>query len=212
MSRRFINFLLVYTFIISVSGYIYPQNNPESDTIVINSINVRCEAGETAAEIIDYKDAAGWAHSIHLTLLPDSPPVTDNKAFLLNQFQSVIPVSGYKKDILYKLYIDFFRFSEKNVPFNSKLKIFIRDIHGNKKMIGTVDSSAMSDKKIFEISIPFELSYPGKFDIILNEFSEKTGNWGIWDIIVSSKKMSEIEIIPVDSSVKMKEIEPKIFK
>jgi len=212
MFRRFINFFLMLTFIIAVSAYIYPQNNSESDTIIINSINIKSAAGEIAAESIDYKEAAEWAHNIHLTLLPDALPVTDNNAFILTQFQSVIPVSGYKKDLLYNLYFDFFRFNEKNVHFNTKLKIFIRDVYGNKRLIGTADSGKMSGKKIFEVSIPFDLSYPGKFDIILNEYSEKTGNWGIWDIIVTSKKLDEIDVSPANSSEKTMEIEPKIFK
>jgi len=70
----------------------------------------------------------------------------------------------------------------------------------------------MSDKKRFDVSVPFDLSYPGKFDIIIHEYSEKNGNWGIWDIVVTSKKINEIELMPIDSSGKMKEIESKIFK
>ncbi len=212
MFRRFIYFFFIYTFIIISPVFVFPQNNSEADTMVINSINIRGEKGDIAAESVDFEYASRWAHSMHLVLLPDSPPAVDSRAFLLTQYQTVIPVSGYKKDLLYSIYFDFFKFSEKDLPFNTILKIYVRDIYGNKRLIGTADSRKMKEKKIFEVSVPFDLSYPGKFDIILNEYSEKTGNWGIWDIIISSKKLNEIEIIPADSTEKIKEIELKIFK
>lgn len=212
MSSKIINFLFVLSFIFSAYSYIYPQIISESDTVIINNINIKTETGESPAESIDFKDASNWANNLYLTLAPDAPPLIDNKAFFITQYQTVIPVTGYKKELLYRIYFDFLRYSQKNVPFNSKLKIFIRDIHGNKRQIGTADLSYMSDKKLFEVSIPFDLSYPGKFDIIIHEYSGKTGNWGIWDIIVTSKKINEIEIMPIESVEKIKEIEPKIFK
>lgn len=212
MSRQIINFLSVLTFILAASVSNYPQNISDSDTVVINSITIKTETGESPAESVDFKDAANWAYNLRLSLSPDAPPVTDNKAFFITQYQTVIPVTGYKKELLYRIYFDFLRYKQNNVPFNTKLKIFVRDIYGNKRHIGTADLSYMSDKKIFEVSIPFDLSYPGRFDIIIHEYSGKTGNWGLWDIIVTSKKINEIEIMPIDSAEKIKEIEPKIFK
>ncbi|HPS86216.1 MAG TPA: hypothetical protein PLY36_05695 [Spirochaetota bacterium] len=212
MSRKYINFFLVPAFILLASVSIYTQIDPGKDTIIFNSVNIKTETGETAAESVDFKAASEWAYNSHLTLVPDAPPVIDNKAFLITQYQTVIPVTGYNKDLFYRVYIDFFRYSQPKVPFNTKLKIIIRDIDGKRREIGTADVTYMSDKKIFEVSIPFDLSYRGKFDIIIHEYSGKTGNWGIWDIIVTSKKINEIEIMPIDSTEKIKEIEPKIFK
>ncbi len=212
MSRQIINFLLVLAFILSAYISNYPQSISESDTVVINSISIKTETGDAVAESVDFKSASDWAYNGHLNLTPDSPPVVDNKAFFITQYQTVIPVSGYKKELLYRIYFDFLRYKQKSVPFNTKLKIFIRDIYGNKRQVGTADLSYMSDKKIFEVSIPFDLSYPGKFDIIIHEYSRKTGNWGIWDIIVTSKKINEIDVMPIDSAEKIREIEPKIFK
>ena len=212
MSRKYTNFFLVPAFILIVSVLSHSQDNPVGDTIIINSVNLKTETGDLSAESIDFKDASEWAYGKHLTLAADAPPVVDNKAFFITQYQTVIPVTGYNKDLLYRIYFDFLRYSQKNLPFNSKLKILIRDINGRKREIGTADVSYMSDKKIFEVSIPFDLSYPGKFDIIIHEYSGKTGDWGIWDIIVTSKKINEIEIMPIESSEKINEIEPKIFK
>lgn len=212
MSRKCINFFLVPAFILIASVFIYSQINSESDTIIINSVNIKTDTGDSPAENLDFKAISEWAYNAHLNLAPDAPPIIDNKAFFITQYQTVIPVTGYKKDLLYRIYIDFCRYSQAKVPYNSKLKIFIRDISGSRREIGTADITYMSDKKIFEVSIPFDLSYPGKFDIIIHEYSGKTGNWGIWDIIVTSKKINEIEIMPIDSTDKINEIEPKIFK
>jgi len=212
MSRKYIDFFLVSAFIIAASVLVYSQIIPESDTIVINSINIKTETGESPAEVVDFKAASEWAYKARLTLSADAPPVADGKAFFITQFQTVIPVTGYKKDLLYRIYFDFLRYKQDNPPFNTKLKIFVRDIYGNKRQIGTADLSFMSDKKKFEVSVPFDLSYPGKFDIIIHEYSDKTGTWGIWDIIVTSRKLNEIEFMPIESQSQIKEIEPKIFK
>jgi len=212
MTRKYIIFFLVPLFIFCIFGIIHSQSIPESDTVVFNSINIKTDIGESPADVVDFKDAANWAYNLRLTLTPDAPPVIDNKAFFITQYQTVIPVSGYKKDLLYRIYFDFLRYSQSGVPFNSKLKISVRDMSGNQRLIGIANINYMSDKKIFEVSVPFDLSYPGKFDIIINEYSGKTGNWGIWDIIVTSRKLNEIEIMPIESADKMKEIEPKIFK
>lgn len=209
MLRKSIKFLFIIPIIISS---IYSQNISESDTIIINTINIKSHTGEMPAESITFDEAKKWAHNAALTLLSDSPPVIDNCAFFLTNYQTIVPVKGYKKELMYKVYFDFLKYKEAAVPFNSILKIYIRDIYGNKRLAGTADLSYMTGKKIFEVSVPFDLSYPGSFDIIIQEYSDKTGCWGIWDIIVTSKKLNEIEITPVDSAEKIKGTEEKIFK
>jgi len=212
MFKKIISFLFVPPFILVSVILIHSQEKPGSDTVVINDFSIPSDSGVIPAEKVDFKDASIWAHNKGFTLVADSPPVIDNKALILTQYQTIIPVSGYKKDLLYRIYFDFLRFKQSDIVINSKLKIFIRDIYGNKHQVGVADSSYMSYNKIFEVSVPFDLSYPGKFDIIIHEYSVKTGNWGVWDIIVTSKKLDEIELIPVESAEKMKEIESKIFK
>jgi len=208
----FINYkiaVIIQFFIILLCLPLYPQDTPESDTIVINTINIKKGADDIAVEIIDYKNASMWAYNIGLTLLPDSPPVIDNKGFFINRFQIEIPVSGYKKDLFYRAYFDFFRYKEKNLPFNSMLKIFIKDLYGNVKYVGTAETSLMSDNKLFEVDIPYDLSYTGKFFIVIHEHAQKTENWGVWDIIITSRKISEldenfIKSLPKDEETKLK--------
>jgi len=188
---------------------------PEKDTVVINSINIKKgieTAVETAVEIIDYKYAADWAYNIGLILLPDAPPVIDNKGFIIKQFQIEIPVSGYKRDLFYKAYFDFFRYKEKNFPFNSKLTIYIKDIYENMRHAATVETSFLTGNKLFEVDIPYDLSYPGKFYIVIHEHAQKAENWGIWDIIVTSKKISELDENFIKSLLKSEETKLKISK
>lgn len=211
MLRRLIYVLLIVS-MSGVTSHLFPQQNPETDTIIINSINIITDTGERPAEPVNSREAIKWAHNNNLTLIRDAAPVTDNSAFLITQFQTFIPVSGYKKDRIYRLYIDFFKFEQNSIPFNTKLKIFVRDSFGNKREIAVADINCMREGKIFEAAIPFELSYTGKFDIILHEYSDRTGNWGIWDIIVTSRKLTEVEYIPPESTEKIREFEPKIFK
>jgi hypothetical protein len=212
MFRIKIEVFLVCTFIITALVSVHSQVGSESDTVVINSIMVKTETGESEAEMLDFKTVSEWANHLNLNLTPDAPPVVDGRGFFLSGYQTVIPVTGYKKDLMYRIYFDFLCYSQDALPFNSKLKIFIRDIYGNKRQVGTADVTYMSDKKKFEVTVPFDLSYPGRFDIIIHEYAGKAGNWGIWDIIVTSKKMNEIELMPIDSKSMIKEIDPKIFK
>jgi hypothetical protein len=212
MFRIKISFFLVCAFIITTSVFVHSQIDSESDTVVINSISLKSEAGESEVEIVDYKTVSEWAYHLNLKLVPDAPPFVDGKGFLLSGHQTIILVTGYKKNLIYTIYFDFMRYSQNAPPFNSKLKIFIRDIYGNKRQVGTADITYMTDEKKFEVPVPFDLSYPGRFDIIIHEYAGTAGNWGIWDIIVTSKKLNEIELMPIDSESKIKEIEPKIFK
>ncbi|HRX47815.1 MAG TPA: hypothetical protein P5120_09875, partial [Spirochaetota bacterium] len=75
-----------------------------------------------------------------------------------------------------------------------------------------VNRQILKENKIFETLIPYELSYPGRFDIIVREYSDTPGKWGIWDMIITDNKIDRIEIIKPDRSEKIKEIVPKIFE
>jgi len=163
-------------------------------------------------EIIEYRIASMWAYHTGLTLLADAPPVIDNRGFFIKQFQTEIPVGGYKKDLFYKAYFDFFRYKEKDVPFSSQLKFYIKDIYGNMRHVGTAQTSSLSDDKLFEIDIPYDLSYPGKFYIVIHQHAQKAENWGIWDIIVTSRKISELDEKFIKSLPKNEETKLKISK
>ncbi|MCL1865559.1 MAG: hypothetical protein FWF73_07090 [Spirochaetes bacterium] len=202
--------IIIQLFIILSVLPVSPQNTAESDTIVINSININNGGDGIAAEIIDYKYAANWAYNTGLTLLSDSPPVIDNKGFFIKQFEVEIPVSGYKRDLFYRAYFDFFRYKEKKLPFDSKLKIYVKDIYDNTKLVATADTSCLTGNKLFEVDIPYDLSYPGKFYIVIREYAQKAENWGIWDIIVTSRKITELDGNFIKSLLKNEETKLKI--
>jgi len=209
--------IAIILFIILLLTPVYSQNAAESDTIVINSININTNAGETEVEIIDFKHASAWAYNIGLTLLSDAPPVIDNSGFFINQFQIEIPVGGYKKDLFYKAYFDFFRYKGKNPAFdsrfiNSRLTIYIKDIYGNMRHAATAEKSCLTGNKLFEVDIPYDLSCHGKFYIVIHEHTNKTGNWGIWDIIVTSRKINELDENFIKSLLKNDDTKLKISK
>ena len=78
-------------------------------------------------------------------------------------------------------------------------------------LIAEVNRQILKENKIFETLIPYELSYTGRFDIIVREYSDVPGKWGIWDMIITEKKIDRIDIIKPDRSEKIKEFVPKIF-
>ena len=215
-AQRAMNAITIQLFIILIlfHAYIpaYSQITPESDTIIINSVNFKKDGADIPVEITDFKNATMWGYNIGLTLLPDAPPVIDNKGFFIKQFQIEIPVTGYNKNLFYKAYFDFFRYKEKSLPFDSKLKIYIRDMYGNIKHVGTAETDCLTGNNLFAVDIPYDLSYTGKFDIIIHEYSRKTETWGIWDIIVTSRKISEIDENFVKSLLKNEDAKLKISK
>ena len=215
-AQRAMNAITIQLFIILIllPAYIpaYSQITSESDTIIINSVNFKKDGADIPVEITDFKNATMWGYNIGLTLLPDAPPVIDNKGFFIKQFQIEIPVTGYNKNLFYKAYFDFFRYKEKRLPFDSKLKIYIRDMYGNTKLVGTAETDCLTGNNLFAVDIPYELSYTGKFDIIIHEYAQKNETWGIWDIIVTSRKISEIDENFVKSLLKNEETKLKISK
>jgi hypothetical protein len=209
----FINYniaIIIQLFIILVLIPAYSQNTSESDTIIIKSINIKKGVDDVAVESIDYKNASMLAYNTGLTLLPDAPPVIDNNGFFIKQIQVEIPVTGYKRELFYKAYFDFFRYKEKKIPFNTKLKISIKDIYGNIKHVGTAETSCMTGNNLFEVDIPYDLSYQGKFYIVLHEYAQKAEHWGIWDIIVTSRKISELDENFIKSLLKSEDTRLKI--
>lgn len=161
---------------------------------------------------IDYAAITKWAKPLGLKVKEDAPPVIDGIAFYIPDFFADFKAEGYDRSREYKLYIDFVRFDGETKYINSLLKIWGRDVAGKMYLIAEINSKILREDKIFETIIPYELSSPGTFDIIVREYSDTPGKWGIWDMIITDKRVDRIEIIKPDASEKMKEIEPKIFK
>lgn len=195
-----------------------PENTPSpvedtgKDTFIINEIaSPPDSSSDCLVTYLDYKKINDWATTLRMSAIEDSLPLTDGKAFFIVHPQITVPVNGLKKGERYFLYIDFVRYTGKSSPVNSTLKIFIEDYKGNREHVKTIEYSSVFTDKLFKTEIPFNLSNSGVFNIIIEEYSAKTGYWGIWDMIVSSKKIEDIEQINIDNRPELKEDKPKIF-
>ncbi|HPS59461.1 MAG TPA: hypothetical protein PK514_15270 [Spirochaetota bacterium] len=182
------------------------------ETFIINEVSGPPDTSSDAlVSYIDYRTINSRAKSMRQTTVDDAAPYIDNIAFFLVQPRIECPVNGLEKGKNYTIFIDFVRYRGKRIPFDGTLKIFIKDAYGNEQLIGTVDSSIFYSDKIFSAEIPFNLSYSGSFAIIIHEYSMKTGNWGIWDIIVTSKRFDEIGEIKSETTPQLKDSGTKIF-
>jgi len=184
-----------------------------TDTVIINSVNSPPEtSGDALVYYIDYKKINEWAATNRTEAMPDSPPVTDGTAFFIVKPRIEIPVKGIEKGAVYRLYIDFVRYSRPFKTANSMLRISIKDIYGNTQHIASINETFFLSGEIFETEIPFNLSNPGSFTIIIQEYSDRPGQWGIWDIIVSSKGVDEIRDTGQGNPSDSMKFGPKIFQ
>ncbi len=181
-----------------------------TDTIIINPLP--SEQTISRLYFMNYNELAVWGKQRGLKLRDDAPPVIDGVSFFMPDYSAEFKVTSYDREKNYRLIIDFVKYEGKRGPLNSLLKIWGRDIHGKLILISEINEKVLSEKKIFETLIPYELSSPGRFDIIVKEYSDLPGRWGIWDMIVTAKRADQIEMVRPDTSERMKEIEPKIFK
>lgn len=194
------------------------KNNPagsdtEKDTFIINEVpGAGGTLNDALVSYINYKEINEWAETLKMSAIEDSPPVIDGTAFFIIKPHIEIPVIGLKKGERYYLYIDFVKYRGNRIAVNSFLKLFIKDNFGNKQFVTSVEYPELFKEGIFRTEIPFNLSYSGSFTIIIQEFSCKSGSWGIWDIIISSKDIEEIERTSPDIKPEIKNTGPKIFK
>jgi hypothetical protein len=182
------------------------------DLFIINEVSGPPDTSSDAlVSYIDYRSINNRAKSLKLTAVEDSAPYIDNTAFFLVHPRIEIPVSGLEKGKRYSIFIDFVRYRGKKIHIDGILKIFIKDAYGNEQLIGTVTPSLFYSDKIFTMEIPFNLSYSGSFTIIMHEYSVKTGNWGLWDIIVTSKSLDEIGLMKPEMKIQSDNSGIKIF-
>jgi hypothetical protein len=186
MSSLKIKTLLAFLFIIPPILF---ADNPSQfsikDIYVINSLSDRLNTAESGSiKILEHSQIEDWARARGLEIIPDRGPVIDNSALYLLDFRGIFSVTSLKKDKQYKLRIDFVKFRRGNNPLLSHLKLYIRDKKGVEHFLIRLDKNVLFEKKIFETSVPFRFSYEGEFELILYEYSEVPGMWGIWDIII----------------------------
>ena len=181
-----------------------------ADTLYINP--TYSSSYKNRLYIMNYSEIAKWGKLNNLVPYEDSAPFIDGLAFFMPDFYSEFTVENYDRELIYKIVIDFVKYKGSQKPINSLLKIWGRDISGRMILIAEINQEILKERELFEVLIPYELSSPGRFDIIIREYSDTPGKWGIWDIIVTARKIQQIDIQKPDISGKMKSVEQKIFK
>ncbi len=184
--------------ILILTHILFAENSSQfsiKDIYVINSSNDRLNAAKSGSiKILEHSQIEEWAQARGLEIIPDRGPLIDNRALYMTDFRGVFSVTSLKKDMQYMLRIDFVKFRRGNNSLLSHLKLYIRDKNGVEHFLKRLDKNELFDKKIFETSLPFRFSYLGDFELILYEYSEVPGIWGIWDIIIYPENM-EIDSI-----------------
>ena len=187
-SLKIKNLLLFLVCIFLITPLLFADNSSESSTKDIYVINSRSDKINTAEsgsiKILEQSQIEDWARARGLELIPDRGPVIDNSALYLIDFRGIFSVTSLKKEKRYNLRIDFVKFRRGNNSLLSHLKLYIRDKRGFEHFLMRLDKNELFAEKIFETSLPFRFSYEGDFDLILYEYSEVPGVWGIWDIII----------------------------
>lgn len=204
--------IFIFLFILPIQSGIVISGN-EADTVIINKLAGPPDTSKDAlVNYMSFRDISDWASSFKMTVLEDSPPYVDGTAFFIMHPHIELPVTGLIKGARYYLYIDFVKYRNSRINVASFLKIYIQDIYGKKTLISRYSFSSLFADEKFVAEIPFNLSNPGSFTIIIQEYSDKTGYWGIWDIIVSSKKLEDILPAGSDTRPELRETDPKIFR
>ncbi len=182
----------------------------DSDVIIINPL----KAGDSRNRLyfFNYSELIKLSRPDGLKVYKDSPPVIDELAFFTPDYYAEFRIDGYDRNLIYRLIIDFVQYKGDLKPMNSILKIWGRNITGKMFLISELDYRILTQQKLFETLIPYELSSYGRFDIIVREYSDSPGKWGIWDIIVTDKRASQLEIVKPDASEKIKDTKVKIFE
>lgn len=184
MVRIFI--LFIYLFVTALTGYA----ESEDKIIIINSPDEKINLHASGiVKFLEYENIYDWARARGLEIIPDRGPVTDNQAFYFMNFRGVINISGLRRGERYNLLIDFVKYKKDTTSFLSYLKLFIRDKNGDEHHLATLDKNELFNEKIFETSLPFRFTYDESFELIIYEYSETPGTWGIWDMVIYPEKV-----------------------
>ncbi len=152
-----------------------------------------------------------WGASQGLSLLEDRGPVMDQTAACVGPFGSVILVNGLSREGRYRVWIDFIRFRTAGGYPDSLLKIYAAGPGMEECLIDEIRYSDMGDS-YYHADIPMAVSSRGSAEIRFVEFSSASGNWGIWDIIVTGAgELPNRNDIPGDESINL-EINDRIVQ
>jgi len=178
-----IRIILSFFFLFSVIIYGYAES--EDKIIIINSPDDKIDIHKSGfVRFVDYENITDWARARGLEIIRDRGPVIDDRAFYFMDFRGVFNISGLRSSERYTLLIDFVKYKKISHSPLSYVKLFIRDKNGEEHFLTAIDKNELFNEKIFEMSLPFRFTYDESFELIIYEYSEIPGTWGIWDIII----------------------------
>ncbi len=208
-----IRIILSFFFLFSVISNGYTVDNDK--IIIINFPDDRIDISKSGfVKDLDYENIYDWARARGLEAIPDRGPVVDNKAFYFMNFRGVFNISGLKGSERYNLLIDFVKYKKNSNSLLSYIKLFIRDKNGKEHLLAALDKNDLFNEKIFETSLPFMFTYDESFELIIYEYSEIPGTWGIWDMIIypETVDINSIQNIDPDTPEKSMEHNLKILE
>lgn len=191
---------LLFFLLLAPVGNVYSQGI--ESIIVINSHSEMIDVKKSGyVKTLTHENITDWAQARGLELIPDRGPVFNKNAFYFMDYRGVFNISGLSRDKRYILGIDFVKFKKSSYSHLSYLKLFIRDKNGEEHLIASLDKNELYNEKIFETSLPFRFTYEGSFELIMYEYSETPGTWGIWDIIIYPENFDINSIKPINSGI-----------
>lgn len=175
------------------------------DIIVINSQSDLIDIKKSGhVKILNHENITDWAQARGFELIPDRGPVISNSAFYFMDYRGVFNISGLSRHKRYIIRIDFVKFKKNHDSHLSYVKLFIRDKNGEEHLISSLGKNELYNEKIFETSLPFRFIYEEGFELVMYEYSETPGTWGIWDIIIYPENSDINSIKAVDSGTSEK--------
>lgn len=131
-------------------------------------------------------DIYRWGRSMGLFLVDDASPFIDKKAVFVSPYGAEFKIKNLNKHKNYILWIDFVKYKGDKSKISSRLKIL-----ADKRILCDLSFGDLKGHGLFKLELPRDLVYDGSVLVRMEEYSDKTGFWGIWDMIVSSEKLPE---------------------
>jgi len=182
--RQFFVFIFFFLFVFQL--YSSEKMKKNNDYVLFNfSKNMRKKSTGWSDRTKAY-DIYRWGRSQGLFLVDDKAPLIDKYAVFVSPYGAEFEIKNLNKFKDYILWIDFVRYNGDKSKISSRLKIF-----ADGRNITEIIFKDLLSEGLYKIVIPRDLIYDGSVKIRMEEFAEKTGYWGIWDMIVSSEKLPD---------------------
>ena len=134
---------------------------------------------------ITRSEIAAWGPGKGFVVEDDREPVVDHMAAYVSSRGSVVSIGGLSRGVCYRVWIDFVRIRYGKDGPPSTLKIFAAAPGFEKRSVETfLQGDCAEGYRHFDL--PLDMTSMGSVELIFVEYAPRPGNWGVWDIIVSS--------------------------